>query len=109
KVLVGYLPGAGIEGAYGFFALNVPENFKLAFEFRNADGSVEDDLPNVESRAAELRLGSLLDQIGRSDSELFRRVLIRMITSAAWQNHPTAISARAVFGRLKLPGPVEFE
>jgi len=109
QALFGYLHCAGIEGAYGFFAPNVPENFKLAFEFRNTDGSVEDDLPNLESRAAELRLGSLLDKIGRSDSELFRRLLIRMITSAAWQNHPDAVSARAVFGKLKLPGPLEFE
>ena len=104
-----YLHSAGIEGAYGFFAPNVPENFKLAFEFRNADGSVEYDLPNVESRAAGLRLGSLLDKIGRSDSEQYRRILIRMLTSMAWEDHPEAISAHAVFGKLKLPDPVEYE
>jgi hypothetical protein len=107
--LFGYLHSAGIEGAYGFFAPNVPENFKLAFEFRNADGRADDDLPNVESRAAALRLGSLLDKIGRSDSEQYRRILIRMLTSAAWKNHPDAISAHAVFGKLKLPNPLEYE
>jgi len=108
-VLFAYLHSAGIEGAYGFFAPNVPENFKLAFEFRNADGSLEYDLPNVESRAAGLRLGSLLDNIGRSDSEQYRRILIRMLTSAAWKDHPGAISAHAVFGKLKLPNPLEYE
>ena len=109
EALFAYLHSAGIEGAYGFFAPNVPENFKLAFEFRNADGSVEYDLPNVESRAAGLRLGSLLDKIGRSDSEQYRRILIRMLTSVAWENHPAAVSAHAVFGKLKLPSPVDYE
>jgi hypothetical protein len=108
-LLVGYLHCAGIEGAYGFFAPNVPENYKLAFEFHNHDASVEYDLPGVYSRAAELRLGSLLDAIGRSDSERYRRILIRMLTSAAWENHPEAVSVHAVFGKLKLPGPIQFE
>ena len=107
--LFAYLHSAGIEGAYSFFAPNVPENFKLAFEFRNPDGSVEYDLPNVESHAAGLRLGSLLDKIGRSDSEQYRKILIRMLTSMAWENHPEAVSAHAVFGKLKLPDLVEYE
>lgn len=109
QLIVGYLHCAGIEGAYGFFAPNVPESYKLAFEFRNRDGSVEDDLPSVDSRAAELRLGSLLDAIGQSDSPRYRRILIRMLTAAAWENHPEAVSVHAVFGKLKLPGPLEFE
>lgn len=109
QLLVGYLHCAGIEGAYGFFAPNVPENYKLAFEFHNRDASVEYDLPSVDSRAAELRVGSLLDAIGRSDSEQYRRILIRMLTSAAWENHPEAVSVHAVFGKLKLPSPFEFE
>ena len=109
QLLVGYLHCAGIEGAYGFFAPNVPENYKLAFEFHNQDASSEYDLPSVDSRAAELRLGSLLDVIGRSDSERYRRILIRMLTSAAWENHPEAVSVHAVFGKLKLPGPMQFE
>jgi hypothetical protein len=109
QLLAGYLHCAGIEGAYGFFAPNVPENYKLAFEFRNRDGSVEYDLPSVDSGAAELRVGSLLDAIGRSDSERYRRILIRMLTSAAWENHPDAASVHAVFGKLNLPGPVQFE
>ena len=109
QILVGYLHCAGIEGAYGFFAPNVPESYKLAFEFRDRDGRVDDDLPSVDSRAAELRLGSLLDAIGRSDSDRYRRILIRMLTAAAWENHPEAVSVHAVFGKLKLPGPLETE
>ena len=109
RALFGYLHCAGIEGASGFFAPNVPENFKLAFEFKNSDGSVEYDLPHIDSRAAELRLGSLLDKIGRSNSEQYRRILIRMLATAAWQNHPDAISASAVFGKLNLPGPYQYE
>ena len=109
ELLVGYLHCAGIEGAYGFFAPNVPENYKLAFEFHNRDGSAEYDLPSVDSRAAELRLGSLLDEIGRSRSAQYRRVLIRMLTSAAWDDHPEAVSVHAVFGKLKLPDLNQFE
>lgn len=109
KVLLGYLHSAGIEGAFNFFAPNVPENYKLAFEFRYPDGHVEYDLPNVASRTASLRLGSLLDRIGRDNSEQFQRVLIRMLTTAAWQYHDGAISAKAVFGVLKLPTIDEFE
>jgi hypothetical protein len=109
KTLVGYMHGAGIEGAFGFFAPNVPESYKLVFEFRYPDGRVEEDLPDVQSHAAGLRLGSLLDRIGRSNSEQFRRILIRMLTSAAWDRHPDAVSARAVFGTLKLPDPAQFE
>lgn len=109
QLFVGYLHCAGIEGAYGFFAPNVPESYKLAFEFHNRDASLEYDLPSVDSRAAELRLGSLLDAIGQSDSERYRRILIRMLTSAAWEDHPDAVSVHAVFGRLKLPDPIQFE
>jgi hypothetical protein len=32
-----------------------------------------------------------------------------MLTSTAWENHPEAVSAHAVFGKLKLPAPVEYE
>jgi hypothetical protein len=109
EALLGYMHSAGIEGAYGFFAPNVPENFKLAFEFRYPDGHVEYDLPNVSSDAAGLRLGSLLDKIGRSDSEQYRRILIRMLTSAAWENHPDAPSVHTVLGKLRLPDPFEYE
>ena len=107
--LLGYMHSAGIEGAYGFFAPNVPESYKLAFEFRDPDGRLEDDLPNVESRAAGFRLGSLLDMVGRSNSEQFRRIVVRMVTLNVWQNHPGATSAHAVFGKLKLPDPREYE
>ena len=107
--LLGYMHSAGIEGAYGFFAPNIPESYKLAFEFRDPDGGLEYDLPNVESRAAGFRLGSLLDMVGRSDSEQFRKIVVRMVTLNVWQNHPGAASAHAVFGKLKLPDPREYE
>lgn len=108
QTLVAYLHCAGIEGAYGFFAPNVPENYKIVFEFHYPDGRTEYDLPAVQSDAAVLRLGSLLDKIGRTDSEQLRRILVRMLTAATWEKHPGADSARAVFGMLKLPDPAEF-
>src|SRR5436305_4514001 len=49
NALAVYLHVAGIEGGYGFFAPNVPDNYKLVFELHYPDGRTEYDLPRVSS------------------------------------------------------------
>ena len=66
-------------------------------------------LPSVQSKAAGLRLISLLDEIGRAESDRLREYLIRGITRAIWRDHPDAVSIRAIFGRSRLPTIDEFE
>ncbi len=50
-----YLHCAGIEAGYGFFAPNVPANYKLVFELRYPDGRTEYNIPRVGSAATGLR------------------------------------------------------
>ncbi len=104
-----YLHLAGIETGYGYFAPNIPGGYKLVFELHYPDGHVEAEVPRVNSSAGELRLASLLDQIGRTDYEPLRRLMIRMLAHSVWRAHPDAITIRAVFGAATLPAMSEFE
>ena len=63
-----YFHLAGIDRVYGYFAPNIPGSYKLVFELRYPDGRVDDQQPSVSSKAAGLRLASLLDEIGRAGS-----------------------------------------
>src|SRR5205085_8525662 len=58
-----YTHSAGIETGYGFFAPNVPDNYKLVFELSYNDGSTETVLPTVANDATGIRLVDLLDRI----------------------------------------------
>lgn len=107
ELLVTYLHCAGIEGAYGFFAPNVPESYTLALQFEYPDGHVEEDWPGAESKAGGLRLSSLLDKIGRSDSEQFQRVFIKMLTLNVWRTHQQAIAGKALLAKIKLRSPTD--
>jgi hypothetical protein len=107
KVLTAYLHGTGIEGGYGFFAPNVPSSYKLVFELHYPDGRVEYDLPHVSGPATGLRLTSLLDRIGRCQYEPLREVMLKMLAYSAWQEHPEAVTIRAVFGYVDVPNPLE--
>ena len=98
-----YIQSAGIEGGYGFFAPGVPNSYKLVFELHYDDGRVEYDLPHVKDVATGLRLSSLLDQIGRTPYEPLRQLMVKMLAYAIWQEHPDAISVRAVFGYVETP------
>jgi hypothetical protein len=102
ELLVTYLHCAGIEGAYEFFAPNVPESYTLALQFEYPDGHVEEDWPGAESKAGGMRLSSLLDKIGRSDSEQFQRVFIKMLTLNVWRAHQQATAGKAVLAKMKL-------
>ena len=104
-----YFHLAGIDRGYGYFAPNIPGSYKLVFELRYPDGRVEYALPSVNSKAAGLRVATLLDEIGRADLEALREYLIRGITRSIWREHPGAISIRAIFGISILPTMGEFE
>ena len=108
NAITAYLHAVGIEAGYGFFAPNVPDDYKLIFELRYSNGRVEYEIPRVSSRAAGLRLSGLLDQIADTDYPPLREMMIKMLTYSAWQDHPTATSIRSLFGIANLPAPEVF-
>ena len=104
-----YFDLAGIDRGYGYFAPNIPGSYKVVFELHYSDDRVEYALPSVNSKAAGLRLASLLDEIGHAESEAYREYLMKSLARAIWREHPDAISVRAIFGRSVLPTVSDFE
>lgn len=100
-----YLNAAGAEAGYGFFAPNVPSNYKLVFELRYPDGHRDYDLPRVADAATGFRLLSLLERIADIPYEPMRQVMIHMLTDPVWRRHPDAVSIRAVLGYAIWPSP----
>ena len=98
-----YLYGAGIESGYGYFAPNVPNSSKVVFELHYLDGHVEYDLPHVNDASAGLRLINVLDYIGQTDYEPLRQVMLKMLAYSIWQQHPDAVTIRAVYGTVNEP------
>ena len=109
RAVLTYLHIAGIDRGYGYFAPNVPGSYKLVFELHYPDGRVDYELPSANSGAAELRLASLLDEIGRTRHDRLREYLVKMLARSTWREHPDAITIRAVFGSRILPTIDEFE
>jgi hypothetical protein len=109
QVVATYLHAAGIESGYGYFAPNVPGNYKLVFELYYSDGRVEYVLPSVSSAAAALRMVSLLDNIGRTHYDALRELLVKTLAQSIWREHPEVETIRAVFGSVSLPSLSEFE
>jgi len=109
QVLATYLHVAGIESGYGYFAPNVPNNYKLVFELYYSDGRVEYVLPSASSAAAALRMVSLLDNIGRTHYDVLRELLVKTLAQSIWREHPEVETIRAVFGSVSLPSVSEFE
>jgi len=109
QALATYLQVAGIEAGYGYFAPNVPGSYKLVFELHYPDGRVEYELPSVSSAAAGLRIAGLLDNIGRTQYDVLREHLVKMLALSVWREHPDAKTVRAVLGSIKLPTASEFE
>jgi hypothetical protein len=103
-----YLNLAGIEAGYGFFAPNIPSNFKVVFELHHSDGRIDYDVPSVSSLAAGLRLGGLLDFLADTDSEELRAFMLKTLTEAAWREHPDVTSIDTFLGIGVLPSPDEF-
>lgn len=106
--VITYLHLAGIEAGYGYFAPNVPGACKLVFELHYPDGRTESQVPAVSSNASGLRVVTLLDKIGRPQYDSLREVIVKMLASAVWREHPDATMIRAVFGVVTLPTPDEF-
>jgi hypothetical protein len=107
EAITAYIHSTGIEGGYGFFAPGVPNSYKLVFELHYADGRVEYELPHVSGASAGLRLTNLLDQVGRTQYEPLREVMLKMLTYSIWQQHPEATTIRAVFGYVDMPSAEE--
>lgn len=103
EAIATYTNATGIETGYGFFAPNVPETHALVFELHYADGHVDYDAPFAGSQEGELRLTSLIEQIGRTDYNPWRNELVRRLAHSIWQRHPTAVSIRAFFGSVTPP------
>jgi len=98
-----YLRAGGIQAGYGFFAPNIPNSHKLVFELHYGNGRVEYELPRVENEATGLRLTSLLDEIGRTESDALRELVLKMLAYSIWQEHADVTTIRAVFGYIDLP------
>jgi hypothetical protein len=107
--IAAYLRAAGIQSGYGYFAPNVPDNYKVVFELRYADGRVDYDLPQVGGVATGLRLSSLFDTIAEETYEPLRAMFVKMLAYSIWQDHQDAMSIRAVVGYVELPTADEFE
>jgi hypothetical protein len=103
KVINTYTNLAGIEVGYGYFAPNVPEAHALVFELCYPDKHLEYEAPLTRSHEGKLRLTSLIEQIGSTDSDPWRNELIRRLARSTWQNHPKAISMRGFFGTITPP------
>jgi hypothetical protein len=104
-----YLHLAGIQAGYTFFAPNVPGYHKLELELFYADGRVEYGSPHVRSKAAALRLSSLLDRLAEQRYEPIREVVVKMLALSVWREHPDLKKVHATFGSVNPPEMSEFE
>ncbi len=103
RAIATYTNAAGIEVGYGYFAPNVPETHAVVFELHYPDGRVDYDAPILSSQEGELRLTSLIEQIGRTDYERWRNELMRRLARSIWQRHPAVVSIRCFFGSVTPP------
>src|SRR5438552_12878465 len=104
-----YLHAAGIQAGYSFFAPNVPSQHRLTLELFYDDGRVEYESPRVRSRAAALRLESLLDRLAEERYEPVREALVKRLAFSVWRDHPDVKKVRATFGSVNPPEMSEFE
>lgn len=109
QTLATYLSLAGIDAGYGYFAPNVPNSYRLIFELRYPDGHTEQRLPQVNRPAAGLRLASLLDQIGRTQSAALREHMVKTIAGSVWREHPEVKTIRATLSQIVQPTIAEYE
>ncbi|MEO7725199.1 MAG: hypothetical protein ABIU29_11040 [Chthoniobacterales bacterium] len=103
-----YLNAAGIEAGYGYFAPNVPETYALVFECRYPNGRIDYQTPSIRSAEAQLRLTTLLEQIGRTNFAPSRDEIIRLLARSTWQRHYDAVAVRGFFGSIEQPSIAEF-
>jgi hypothetical protein len=104
-----YLHAAGIQAGYSFFAPNVPSHHRLDLELFYDDGRVEHQSPHARSKAAALRLDSLLDRLPEQRYEPLRETIIKMLAFSVWREYPDVKKVRATFGSVTPPSITEFE
>ena len=104
-----YTQVAGISFGYGFFAPNVPDNYKLVFELHYPDGRIDYELPHVSTPGAGLRVSTLIDNIAQTRYDALRELMVKMVAYSVWREHPDAIMVRAVLGFVTLPNPTEYK
>ena len=104
-----YLHAAGIQAGYTFFAPNVPGYHRLTLELFYDNGRVEHEAPRLRSKAAGLRLESLLDRLADERYEPVREVLVKRLAFSVWREHPDVKKIRAVFGSVTPPDIADFE
>jgi hypothetical protein len=109
QAIATYLHAAGIQAGYTFFAPNVPSHHRLTLELFYEDGHIEYASPQVRSKAAALRLETLLDKLPEERYEPAREVVLKMLASSIWREHPDVKRVRAIFETVHLPGVTEFE
>ena len=108
RAIASYTNAAGIEAGYGYFAPNIPATHALIFECTYPDGQVDYQTPEVQGEAAQLRVNTLIEQIGRADYDRWRIELIRLLARSTWRQHPEAVSIRAFFGTITPPTLAEY-
>lgn len=104
-----YLHLAGIQAGYTFFAPNIPGYHTLTFELYYEDGRVEYESPHVTSKAAALRLDSLLDRLADQRYEPIREVVVKMLALSVWRERADVKKIRATFGAVSPLGITDFE
>jgi hypothetical protein len=104
-----YLHAAAIQSGYTFFAPNIPGYHKLTLKLYYQDGRVEYDSPHVSSRAAALRLDSLLDRLADNRYEPLREVVVKMLALSVWREHPDVKKIQATLGSVSPPSISDFE
>ncbi len=109
QVIATYLHAAGIQAGYTFFAPNVPSHHRLGLELFYDDGRVEYEAPRLRSRAAALRLDSLLDRLADERYEPIREGIVKRLAFSVWREHPDVKKVRATFGSVNPPSMNEFE
>lgn len=98
-----YLHAAGIQAGYTFFAPNVPNHHRLSLELFYDDGRVEYESPRVHSRAAALRLDTLLDRLAEERYEPIREAVVKRLAFSIWRERPEVKKIRATFGSVNPP------
>ena len=73
------------------------------------DGRVEYESPHVRSKAAALRLDSLLDKLPEARYEPLREVVLKMLALSVWQVHPDVKKVRATLESVNMPSISDFE
>ena len=109
QAIATYLHVAGIQTGYTFFAPNVPSHDRLTLELFYEDGHVEYESPRVHSKAAALRLESLLNKLPEERYEPVREVVLKMLAFSIWREKPDVKRVRATFETVHLPSVTEFE